>query len=56
MSNTNQRQITSFEPDEDVARMLARVRKDGKIKSKVINEALRQFLREAGYARKKEMV
>jgi hypothetical protein len=49
------RRIKSFEADVDVERMLGRAQKDGTKLGKVCNEALRRFLREKGYARKKDL-
>jgi hypothetical protein len=50
------RNIKSFEPDEDVARMLERAtQKDGIKLTHLCNRALRQHLRNLGYARKKDL-
>ena len=49
------RPIKSFEAEADVRRTLARAGKDGKKLGKVCNEALRRFLHEKGYARKKDL-
>jgi hypothetical protein len=49
------RNIKTFEPDLDVARMLERAEAGG-IKLKFIcNSALRKYLTSAGYARKKDL-
>ena len=45
----------SARPDADVARMLERAKKDGKVISKVINSALRDWCHKEGYARKKDL-
>ena len=49
------RPIKSFEADEDVRRMLDRAARDGMKLGKVCNEAVRVFLHEKGYARKKDV-
>lgn len=49
------RQIKSFEADADVQRMLRRARAEGAKLGGICNEALRRFLREKGYARKKDL-
>ncbi len=49
------RPIKSFEADADVLRMLARAGRDGKKLGTVCNEALRRFLHEKGYSRKKDL-
>lgn len=49
------RTIKSFEPDEDVLRMLERTRRDGIKLTFLVNEALRRLLTSKGYARKKDL-
>jgi len=50
------RDIRSFEPDDDVARMLARASLDGVKLGHLVNMGLRKILTEKGYARKKDAV
>lgn len=50
------RNIKSFEPDEDVARMLERARADGIKLKHIVNNSLRNWLQAKGYARKKDLV
>jgi hypothetical protein len=50
------RAMKSFEADKDVDRMLVRaVDKDGIKLVHICNRALRKYLREQGYARKKDL-
>lgn len=51
---TMKRNIKSFEPDDDVSRMLDRAIKDGIRVTHVLNQAAREWLVKKGYARKKE--
>jgi hypothetical protein len=51
---TKRRDIRSFEAEPDVARMLGRARSRGVKLTYLCNNALRQYLTTAGYARKKE--
>lgn len=49
------RAIKSFEADKDVERMLERATTQDGIKlGHICNEAIRRYLRNAGYARKKD--
>lgn len=47
------RQIKTFEADEDVARMLGAASAEGVKLVFLCNEALRRFLTQKGYAKKK---
>lgn len=49
------RNITSFEMDKDVFRMLQRASKDGIKLKHIINNAAREWLTKKGYARKKDV-
>jgi len=49
------RRITSFEPAEDVERMLDRARKSGIKLGFFCNEALRSYLIHKGFAGKKDL-
>lgn len=49
------RTIKSFEPDEDVARMLQRANADGFRLTSILNKAAREWLTKKGYARKKDV-
>jgi hypothetical protein len=49
------RNIKTFEPDDDVARMLERASQNGIKLSHILNCAARAWLREKGYARKKDV-
>ncbi len=52
----NARTIKSFEPDPDVLRMLQRATEEDGIKlGHIVNVAVRKWLIEKGYARKKEL-
>jgi hypothetical protein len=51
----NKRNIKSFEPSEDVARMLERARRDGIKTTHILNNACREWLTKNGFARKKEL-
>jgi hypothetical protein len=47
--------IKTFEPEEDVIRMLDRACRDGIKLSHILNNAARCWLRDKGYARKKDL-
>ena len=49
------RNIKTFEPSDDVARMLARALKNGIRLNHICNESLRLWLVKEGYARKKDL-
>lgn len=49
------RNIKTFEPENDVSRMLERASKDGIKLKHVINSACRAWLTKQGYARKKDL-
>lgn len=49
------RNITSFEAEHDVNRMLNRCRSKGKKLGKICNEALRKYLVENGFAGKRDL-
>lgn len=49
------RPIKSFEADKDVERMLARATREGIRLGFLCNEALRRYLRDKGFARKKDL-
>ena len=55
VSPTMKRNIKTFEPDEDVARMLDRASKEGIRLSHILNNATREWLVKKGYARKKDL-
>jgi len=55
MTARNERVIRSFEPKDDVARMLNRARARGIKFTFLINSALREYLVKAGYGRKKDL-
>lgn len=48
------RTIKTFEPEDDVKRMLERAEAAGIKLTHILNNAARQWLTEKGYARKKE--
>ena len=52
--DAEKRIIKSFEPDGDVASMLVRAEKDGIKLVFLCNNALRQFLTQRGYGRKRD--
>lgn len=53
--NKQPRAILSFEAEADVARMIARARKEGIKLGFLCNAALRLHLKEKGFARKKDI-
>lgn len=50
------RNIKSFEADPDVNRMLIRAQRKGIKLGKICNKALRAFLRDKGYAKKRDLI
>lgn len=49
------RNIKSFEPSPDVARMLERASRDGIKVTHILDSAAREWLTKKGYARKKDL-
>lgn len=47
--------IKTFEPSEDVLRMLERAERDGIKLTYILNNAARLWLQQKGYARKKDL-
>lgn len=52
---SSKRTIKTFEPDEDIARMLARAEKEGLRLKHILNQSCRAWLTKEGYARKKDL-
>ncbi len=55
MTDPVKRVIKTFEPDDDVARMLERAERDGIRLKHVLNNSCRKWLSDKGYARKKDV-
>jgi hypothetical protein len=51
-----ERVIKSFEPEDDVLRMLERASADGIRLGHMVNTSLREWLTKKGYARKKDLI